>query len=99
MAIFTKNYTLTLKQAVAIEADTKEEAERIFNELEHGEYSWYYINNEVYDRMTDYAADNRRIMVGLIEADDDVCRDDDFDGGYIRNNFYENYILDYKYYM
>lgn len=67
MAIYVRDYEFTLCESVAIEAESEEEAEGIFEQLENGPKRWYYLNNEVYERMCEYMANDYRYIV-----DDDI---------------------------
>ena len=63
MATFIRDYQLSIYSSVAIDAETEEEAERIFRNLEDCDGTWYYFKNEVFDRMMEYLVNNEREVV------------------------------------
>ena len=76
MATFVRTYRLTLNQYVAIEADTESEACELFSSMEDGDRSWYYLKNEVFDRMEEYLVNNARYVVYDIEPYMEVIHDE-----------------------
>lgn len=91
MATYVRDYELTLYQSVAIEAESKEDAERIFAQLENGPKRWYYLNSEVYERMGEYMMNEYRYIVNddikpvgeVYEDEDYIPMDQDYLAGYI----------------
>lgn len=80
MATYVRDYAMTLCGSVAIEAESEEEAERIFEQLENGPKRWYYLNNEVYEHIGEQMCSWHRDIVNEgIEPVGDVYEDDDFD--------------------
>lgn len=81
MATFIRDYQLSICGSVAIDAETEEEAERIFRNLEDCNGTWYYLKNEVFDHMMEYLANNEREVVmdltpcAGVYQNEDCCED------------------------
>ena len=79
MATYVRDYCMTLCHSVAIDAPSKEEAERIFDQLENGPKRWYYLNDEVYEHMGEHMFNWHRDLVNEdIVPDGDVYEDDGY---------------------
>lgn len=89
MATFVRDYTLTINACVAIDADDIDEANEIFDMLEHGKNEWFYFKNEVFDQMGEYVGNNVREVVGDIETDGTTYRDEE----------YQEDVIDYGRYL
>lgn len=77
MATYVRDYTFTLVQGVAIEADNESEATRIFDSIEKGDKSWQYFNEEVYQQMEEFLCNYWKDVVSNIQSDGDVYQDED----------------------
>ena len=77
MATYVRDYTFTLVQGVAIEADNESEATRIFDNIEKGNKSWQYFNEEVYQQMEEFLCNYWKGVVSNIQGDGDVYQDED----------------------
>ena len=69
MATYVRDYTFTLVQGVAIEADNESEATRIFDSIEKGDKSWQYFNEEVYQQMEEFLCNYWKDVVSNIQSD------------------------------
>lgn len=79
MATYVREYSLTITECVAIEAESEADAARIFDELEHCDRAWFYLRNEVYNPMMEYLANNTRdIIASDIKPCMGVYQDEDY---------------------
>ena len=78
MATYLRDYCMTIGCSVAIDAPSKEEADRIFDQLEHGPKRFEYLNDEVFEHMEEVMLNWRRELVGSIEPERDVYEDDGY---------------------
>lgn len=80
MATYVRDYSMTLYSSVAIEAESQEEAERIFGQLETGPKRWDYLNNEVYEPLMEFTENWHKDVVNEgIELVGNVYEDDNFE--------------------
>ena len=80
MATYVRDYELTLYHSVAIDAESQEDAERIFTQLENGPKRWYYLNSEVYECMGEYMMNEHKYIVNDdVKPVGEVYEDDNFE--------------------
>ena len=89
MPTYVRDYELTINHSVAIEADSDADAARIFDQIERGNRSWYYLNNEVFEPMGEYLMNEARYVVEDIRPLMGVYQDEDFSED----------VIDYSRYM
>ena len=85
---FVRDYGLTINQYVAIEAGNAAEAAEIFERLEHGDTTWFYLKNEVFDRMGEYVGNNVRDVVWDIKPYKGVYQDEEYNEDVIDYDVY-----------